>query len=379
MNNKNYYDILGISKTASAEEIKKAYRQLALKYHPDRNPDNKDAEEKFKEAAAAYEVLSDEKKRRQYDQYGHANYEQMGGMGGQHGGMNMDDIFESFGDIFGDLFGGSAGKQKSRKKSGPEPMRGHDLTKEISISLKDAYLGAKKEIAYTRLVGCKTCNGSGAQNGSKPSACSKCNGTGQIQFRQGFFMYAQACSACGGQGFVITNPCKDCQGKSRTQEYIKFTVNIPNGIYDGAELRIPGKGDAGVYGGTSGDLFLKIHVQPDKKFKRVGDDLQCTIMLTYPQLVLGAQVDFENIDGSTQSIKIPKGCQVGERIIIPGKGFNTLRNNVHGNLIIITQCHIPKKLSAEAKRLLTEYSEQIGTEANDHEGMIAGFFKKFLG
>lgn len=377
MSKKTYYEVLGVPKNASADEIKKAYRTLALKYHPDRNPDNKAAEEKFKEAAAAYEVLSDEQKRRQYDQYGHANYEQMGGMGGHHGGMNTDDIFESFGDIFGDIFGG--GRQKARKKSGPEPMRGHDLTKEISIALKDAYLGAKKEISYTRLVSCKTCNGSGAQAGSKPTACSKCNGAGQIQFRQGFFMYSQPCNVCAGQGFIISSPCKDCNGKSRVQEFIKFTVNIPSGIYDGAELRIPTKGDAGVYGGTSGDLFLKINVQPDKKFKRVGDDLQCTIMLTYPQLVLGAQVDFENIDGTTQSIKIPKGCPVGERIVIPGKGFTTLRNNVHGNLVIITQCHIPKKLSNEAKKQLTDYSEQIGTEPHDNEGTIAGFFKKFLG
>ncbi len=374
---KDYYQILGISKTATADEIKKAYRKLAMKYHPDRNPDNKEAEEKFKEAASAYEVLSDEQKRRQYDQYGHNQYQQMGGgMGGHPGGMNMDDIFDSFGDIFGDIFGG---QQRKRKKSGPEPMRGHDLAKEITITLKEAYLGIKKDIAYTRLVACKTCKGSGAKEGSKPSACGKCQGTGQVQFRQGFFMYAQACGTCSGQGFIISSPCGSCNGKSRIQEYTKFSVNIPAGIYDGAELRIGSKGDAGVYGGSSGDLFLKIHVLPDKKFRRVGDDLQCSVMLTYPQLVLGAQIDIENIDGTKMNVKIPKGCPVGERIVSPGKGFATMRGNVRGNLVVITQCHIPKKLPADAKKLLTEYSDIIGTNPNDSEGTIASFFKKFLG
>jgi molecular chaperone DnaJ len=373
---KNYYEVLGVSKNATAEEIKKAYRKLAMKYHPDRNPDNKEAEEKFKEAASAYEILSDEKKRRQYDQFGHSQYQQMGGMGGHPGGMNTDDIFESFGDIFGDLFGG---RQSARKKSGPEPMRGHDLAKEINITLKEAYLGTKKELSYTRLIACKTCNGSGAKKGSKPSACTKCQGTGQVQFRQGFFMYSQACGNCSGQGFIISSPCGSCNGKSRIQEYTKFTVNIPAGIYDGAELRIAGKGDAGVYGGSSGDLFLKIHVIPDKKFRRVGDDLQCLIMLTYPQLVLGAQIEIENIDNTKINIKIPKGCPVGERIVTPGKGFATMRGSVRGNLVVVTQCHIPKKLPAEAKKLLTQYSDIIGTDPNDNEGTIASFFKKFLG
>lgn len=373
---KDYYEVLGVSKNASADEIKKAYRKLAMKYHPDRNPGNKEAEEKFKEAASAYEVLSDEQKRRQYDQFGHSQYQQMGGMGGHPGGMNMDDIFDSFGDIFGDIFGG---RQRTRKKSGPEPMRGHDLAKEINISLKEAYLGTKKEIAYTRLVACKTCKGSGAKEGSKPSTCAKCQGTGQVQFRQGFFMYAQACGNCSGQGFIISSPCGSCHGKSRVQEYTKFSVNIPAGIYDGAELRIASKGDAGVYGGPAGDLFLKIHVVPDKKFRRIGDDLQCSVMLTYPQLVLGSQIDIENIDGTKLNIKIPKGCPVGERIVSPGKGFAKMRGNVRGNLVVITQCHIPKKLPADAKKLLTQYSDIIGTNPNDNEGTIASFFKKFLG
>lgn len=374
---RNYYEVLGVSKNASADEIKKAYRQLAMKYHPDRNPNNKEAEEKFKEAAAAYEVLSDENKRRQYDQFGHSQYEQMGGMGGHPGGMNMDDIFESFGDIFGDLFGG-AGKRK-RPRTGPEPIRGHDLAREVTITLKDSYIGTKTEVAYYHFVTCATCQGTGSQKGSKPETCNKCHGTGQIQYRQGFFMYSQPCEQCKGQGFIISSPCTGCHGASRTKEYTKFTVNIPQGIYNGAEIRVAGKGDAGVYGGPAGDLFLKIHVLPDKKFKRIGDDLECSIMLTYPQLVLGAQVEIENIDGTTLPIKIPKGCPVGEHIIVPGKGFHTLRSNVRGNLIVVTKCHIPKKLSPEAKDLLTEYAKTIGSDPHDNEGTISSFFKKFLG
>ncbi len=378
MSKKNYYDILGVPKTASADEIKKAYRKLAMKYHPDRNPNNKEAEEKFKEAAAAYEVLSDEKKRASYDQVGHAQYEQMGSMGGHPGGMNMDDIFSSFGDIFGDIFGQAAGR-RGRPRTGPEPIRGHDLTRDVSISLKEAYLGTKKEISYYHFVTCETCTGMGTQKGTKPQVCTKCHGNGQVQYRQGFFMYSQPCDACKGHGFIIASPCSNCQGASRVKQYAKFTVNIPAGIYSGAELRINGKGDAGVYGGTTGDLFLKINVLNDKKFKRVGDDLECSIMLTYPQLVLGAQVEIEHIDDTKLAVKIPKGCPVGERIIIPGKGFHTLRGNVSGNLIVVTKCHIPKKLSPEAKELLTKYSELIGVEPTDHEGTIASFFKKFLG
>lgn len=380
MSKKNYYDVLGVSKTATADEIKKAYHKLALKYHPDRNPGNKEAEEKFKEAAAAYEVLSDENKRKNYDQLGHAQYEQMGSMGGQQGGMNMDDIFGSFGDIFGDLFGGgTAGNRRGKQRTGPEPIRGHDLTRDVTISLKEAYLGTKKEISYYHFVVCQTCKGIGAQKGTKPQSCTKCHGTGQIQYRQGFFMYAQPCDACKGHGFIISSPCGGCNGASRIKEYTKFSVNIPAGIYNGAELRISTKGDAGVYGGSTGDLFLKINVLPDKKFKRVGDDLECSIMLTYPQLVLGAQVDIEHIDESKLAVKIPKGCPVGERIIIPGKGFATMRGNINGNLVVITKCHIPKKLSPEAKELLTNYAQLMGNDPHENEGTISSFFKKFLG
>ena len=370
---RDYYEILGVPKTASADEVKKAYRTLALKYHPDRNPDDKAAEDKFKEAAEAYEVLSDQNKRSQYDQFGHAGAQGMGGFG--QGGMNMDDIFDHFGDIFGSMFGG--GSRGHSRATGPQPKQGHDLAQDITISLKDAYLGTKQDVSYYHFVSCAPCKGLGAKPGSKPTNCTKCHGSGQVQFRQGFFMYAQACDSCSGQGFIISTPCSTCNGKCRTQEYDKFSVTIPSGIYDGAELRITGKGDAGVFGGKSGDLYVRIHITPDKKFERMNDDLVSTLMLTYPQLVLGCQVEIENIDGTKQNVKVPRGCAVGEKIIVPGKGFKNLRSKIYGNLVIITQCHIPKKLDADTKKLLTQYSDKIGTAAED--GGILSFFKKFLG
>jgi len=376
MSKRDFYTILGVAKTASADEIKAAYRKLALQYHPDRNPGNKEAEDKFKEAAEAYEVLSDAEKRKRYDQFGHAGVNGAGGMGGSGQGMNMEDIFEHFGDIFGDIFSES---RRARKKSGPEPRKGHDLQKDVHITLKESYLGTKQEIATYRFEVCETCKGKGTKAGTKPVPCTQCKGTGQLHYSQGFFMYSQPCTKCNGQGYTIPSPCPDCQGQSRKQIYDKFTITIPAGIFDGAELRIAGKGDAGVYGGQTGDLYLRVAVSPDKRFSREGDDLVCTILLTYPQLVLGSQIEIENIDGAKETIKISKGCSVGEKIMVAGKGFVKLRGNGRGNLIIITNCDIPKKLTPEAKEALVEYSHIIGTAVPEQSGGIAGFFKKFLG
>lgn len=379
MNKTDYYKILGIDKAASTDEIKVAYRKLAMKYHPDRNPDNKNAEEKFKEATEAYEILGDTQKRAQYDQFGHAGLNDgMSGHGsgyGHPGSMNMEDIFENFGDIFGSMFGGGA--KKSRKK-GPQPQAGHSLTKETEITLKEAFLGTKKEIAYLHYFTCDVCNGSGARSGTTAQTCATCNGSGEMHFKQGFFMYAQSCNGCAGKGFIIASPCTGCNGQSRVQRYDKFTVNIPKGIFDNAELRVNEKADAGLFGGPAGDLFLRIHVKEDKTFKRDGDDLICHVMLTYPQLTLGCQVDIEHIDGTTHAIKIPKGCPVGEKIVVLGEGFQKVRGKTRGNLVIITQCLIPSKISLEAKKKLQEYSDIVGTQASE-DGFITSFFKKFLG
>lgn len=376
MTKKDLYAILGISKKASAEEIKASYRKLALKYHPDRNPDNKEAEEKFKEAAYAYEILSDEQKRQQYDQFGHDGL-QHGGMGHGGAGMNMDDIFESFGDIFGAMFGGGGQKRKTAK-AGPVAQRGHDLAKDIEISLKESFVGTKKEVSYYHFISCETCHASGAKAGTKAERCATCKGHGQVQYQQGFFVYSQNCSSCGGRGFTIPSPCSACGGQSRIQKYEKFSITIPAGVFDGAELRVTKKGDAGVYGGANGDLFVKVKVVADKKFKRVGNDIVCTLSLTYAQLVLGCQIEMETIDGSKETVKVPKGCAVGEKIIIAGKGFADPRSNSRGNLVVITECQIPRKISTDAKDLLMQYDKLTETEAQSNSS-IMGFFKKFLG
>lgn len=371
--NKDYYNVLGVSRTASAEEIKAAYRKLALKYHPDRNPGNKGAEEKFKEAAQAYEILSDTDKRSKYDQFGQAGVE---GAGGSTHDMNMDDIFEHFGDIFGAMFGQGESRKRPRRTT-PEPRQGHDLAKEISISLKDSYTGTKAEVSYYRFFACDTCKGKGLTPGTSVDTCKVCKGAGQTNYRNGIFMYSQACSTCGGQGFFIPSPCTACSGQCRIQKFDRFVVTIPAGVTDTAELRIVEKGDAGIFGGPSGNLFIRIHVQPDKKFRRVGNDLECSLMLTYPQLVLGCQLEIELIDGSRETIKIPKGCPVGEHIIIAGRGFENVRGKERGNAVIITNCTIPKKLSLQARDTLIQYADLVDT-ADDGSG-IKGFFKKFLG
>lgn len=380
MAKRDFYDILGVEKTATEQEIKAAYRKLALKYHPDRNPGNKEAEEKFKEAAAAYEILSNKDKRARYDQFGHNAEQAFGGAGGGYNphDMNMDDIFRNFGDIFegfGDIFGFS----QKRRSSGPEPRHGHDRQYATTITLKEAYEGTKKDVEYSRLAHCTTCKGTGLKENTKVETCKKCHGAGQIQHQQGFFIYSQPCSACGGNGYTIPHPCPTCKGSSRTQLYEKFTVKIPAGIYDGAELRLAGKGDDGIYGGHSGSLFMHITVMPHKRFKREEDDLVCTLLLTYPQMVFGAQVEVENIDGKKETIKIPKGCPSGNRLIMPDKGFARVKGHGHGDWIIITQCHIPEKLSKEAKEELKKYAELVGPTIDDTNDSITSFFKKFLG
>jgi molecular chaperone DnaJ len=383
MEHKDFYSTLGVTKNATQEEIKKAYRTLALKYHPDRNPDDKTAEAKFKELSQAYETLSNDQKRRQYDQFGQtdgSSSHSHGNQGGDFhtGSMNMDDILKNFGDIFGDMFSGASSK-RGKQRSGPEPIRGHDLGHTIEITLKEAFLGTKKDIAYHHFCVCETCKGTGAQKGSKAKQCETCKGTGQLNFQQGFYIYSQQCTTCNGLGFVIPLPCETCKGQSRVQKYDTFSLSIPRGIFDNAELKVTGKGDAGVYGGASGDLLLRIKVLPDKTFKRIDDDLVCTLFLTYPQLVFGCQIDIESIDGSKHTLKVPRGCPVHERLVIPNEGFYRPRGSTRGNLVVITECHIPKKLSTEAKEKLQEYSQKIGVETDTTTGSISSFFKRFLG
>lgn len=375
MTKRDYYEILGVQRTAPQDEIKKAYRKLALQHHPDRNPGDKEAENKFKEASEAYEVLSDQAKRQKYDQFGHERYQQAGGA---HQYENYEDIFEKFGDVFEDLFGGKP--QRRNKRSGPTPQRGHDLAQKIEITLKESYLGCKKDIKIYRFERCDKCRGAGAKEGTKSSTCTTCHGNGQVHYRQGFFTYSQACTVCHGQGFKITDPCTECRGQTRVQRHEKFSVTIPAGIFRGAELRVGSKGDAGTFGGDSGDLYLTVDVLPDNLFSRRDDDLVSILTLTYPQLVLGSQIEIENIDGIKETIKIPKGCSVGKEIKIAGKGFVRLQSGGgRGSWAIITQCDIPTKLSEETRQVLLDYAQKLGNEKQGSAGGISGFFKKFLG
>lgn len=382
---RDFYEVLGVSKTASQDDIKKAYRALAMKYHPDRNPNDKSAEEKFKEVQEAYSILSDAQKRKQYDQFGHAA-EGMGGFGGGAGYQDMGDIFkqhfgeQGFEDIFSTIFGTGGGAGRRKKTPEPTPQRGLDLEKNITITLEEAFKGIKKDITIYHFVPCNVCNHTGKQANSTVEVCPTCHGTGTLSYSSGIiFVQAGTCNTCHGQGFIFKNPCTKCHGQSRIQQYDTVSANIPKGVYNEAVLRIQGAGDAGVYGGPAGDLLLTVTIAPHKRFKRIKDDLTCTITVTYPQLVFGALIEIENIDGSKESLKIPRGCSVGQSIIIKNKGFQKLRETGRGNLIVTTACDIPTSLSDEAEKTLRKYSEEIGTKVAEEAGTISGFFKKFLG
>jgi molecular chaperone DnaJ len=369
MSKKDYYVVLGVTKNASDAEIKKAYRALAMKHHPDRNPGDKKAEALFKEATEAYEVLSDKDKRARYDQFGH---EGMHAGSDYHGGSTHD-VFSQFNDIFGNIFNQHANQRQ--KRTGPAPAQGHDLAYDLTISLKEALLGCKKEIRIYHYVACQTCKQTGTQSGKHAAICTHCNGTGSTTHQQGFFAFSQPCRPCAGNGYTIPDPCGTCRGQSRVQQYETVAINVPAGIYRGADLRMSQKGDAGIFGGSAGSLYIKIQVSPDTSFERRDNDLVGKLSLSYAQLVLGAQLEVASLDGSMHTVKVPKGCPVGHEIIIPGKGFPKLQGNGSGNLVFIAQCTIPKKISAEAKEALLTYDKAVEPET----GGIHGFFKKFLG
>ncbi|MFC1854665.1 DnaJ C-terminal domain-containing protein, partial [Candidatus Dependentiae bacterium] len=295
-----------------------------------------------------------------------------------HQYSNMEDIFSAFGDIFGNVFGGGS-RSSAKRRSGPTPRAGHDLSQEITITLKESFVGTKKEIGIYRYAMCEKCKGQGTEAGSKPEICPTCQGAGQTYMQQGFFSYAQTCTKCRGEGFIISNPCKACKGFSRVQRHEKLSISVPKGIFNGADLRLSQKGDAGVFGGPSGDLYLKVRVIKDSRFFRRNNDLVTTLRLTYPQLVLGCQVEIESIDSSKETLKIPKGCPVGREIIIPGKGFHAPGRTRRGDFVIITQCDVPSRLTQKAKDALLTLSEELGTKCSNHEGGITGFFRKFLG
>jgi molecular chaperone DnaJ len=348
----DFYEVLGVSREASDQELKSAYRKQALKYHPDRNPGNKAAEEKFKEASEAYQVLSDADKRAAYDRYGEAGLNGQGfGSGPFNGGVDIGDIF---GDLFGEMFnmGGSGAQRGSRQQ------RGDDLRFDLTIDFEDAIFGTETEAKIRRLEPCSACKGSGSTSGRGPSVCSQCKGHGQVRYQQGFFSVARTCGACGGTGSVISDPCSSCRGETRVSKEITLNVKVPPGVEDGTRIRYAGEGDAGRFGGPKGDLYVVLAVRPHDFFEREGYDLHCVIPISFPQAALGAEFEVPGIDGPI-NIKIPEGMQSGREVRVRGRGVPHLSDKGHGDLIVKVVVQIPRKLSRAQRELVAKLGESL--------------------
>jgi len=372
----DYYDILGVSKTASAEEIKKAYRKLAVKYHPDRNPGNKEAENKFKEISTAYDVLSDPKKRQQYDQFGSAAFEN-GGAPPPGGGFNFSDLFGgggggggggmNFGFDFSDLFGG--GRQN---RPASDAAEGADLRYDLHISFEDAVFGTAPKIVIPRLFKCDTCGGSGCTKGTGRKTCNKCGGSGQITVNQGFFQMRQTCPQCHGSGKVVEDPCPDCHGDGRVKREKTLQIHVPPGVDTGSRLRVAGEGHCGVRGGRNGDLYVFITVEPNEIFQRSESDLLCELPVDIVTACVGGEVDVPTVTGKAK-IKVNAGTQSGMVMRLKGKGMPSLHGNGRGDLHVRIKVETPEKLSEEQIRLLEEFKKSLG-EKNDPR--VESFRKK---
>ncbi|OOY04056.1 molecular chaperone DnaJ [Thioclava sp. F28-4] len=377
MAKRDYYDVLGTAKGASAEEIKKAYRKKAKELHPDRNSDNPEAEAQFKEVNEAYDVLKDAEKKAAYDRFGHAAFE--GGMGGGRpgggygGAGGQGDFASAFSDVFEDLFGdfmggGRAGPGGGRSRA----QRGSDLRYNMRVTLEEAYRGTHKTINVPSSAACTECNGSGAEGGSEPQTCPTCSGLGKVRAQNGFFTVERTCPTCGGQGQVVKNPCKVCHGAGRVEVDRQLQVNIPPGVETGTRIRHAGEGEAGLRGGPSGDLYIFIEVQPHAIFEREGTDLHCRVPVSMATAALGGEVEVPTIDGGRSRVKIPAGSQSGRQMRLRGKGMPALRGGGAGDMFIELAVETPVNLTARQKEILKEFQ---GIEAeNNPEG--ASFFKK---
>ncbi|RMH27649.1 MAG: molecular chaperone DnaJ [Planctomycetota bacterium] len=372
---RDYYEILGVERTADAEEIKRAYRRLAMKYHPDRNPDDAEAEARFKEAAEAYEVLSDASTRARYDRFGREGLRGAGGPATHDfSRMNVEDIFSMFTDIFG---GGGFGGTRQRPRG---PARGYDLQTEIEIDLEDVLRGAERDVAFTRLDVCGACAGSGARPGTSPSPCATCGGQGRVmqQGLGGMFRMATTCPRCRGRGVTIEDPCPDCRGKGRVPVKRTISVKIPPGIHDGQAVRIRGEGEpppgdgAEAPAGLRGDLHVVVRVRPHRFFERDGDDLLLELPITYSQAALGAEIDAPGLDGDA-TVRISPGTQFGDTVRVAGAGLPNLRTGRRGDLIAILKIVVPRKVSAKHKELLRELAE---VEEAPVVGEDGGFWRK---
>ena len=355
MAKRDYYEVLGVSKTAGDDEIKKAYRKLAMKYHPDRNPDNPEAEEKFKEAAEAYEVLSDSEKRSMYDRMGHQAFEGgMGGGGGFGGGFSAEDIFSQFGDIFGGAFGGGGrgGQQRAR--------RGSDLRYVMELTLEEAVKGVKKTITFTAPAPCETCDGKGSKNPNDVETCKTCHGAGQVRMQQGFFSVQQTCNTCRGQGKIIKNPCNTCHGSGVSDRQQTLEVTIPAGVDNGDRVRLSGKGEA-IRDGQSGDLYVEVVVREHEIFQRDGADLYMDVPVSIADAALGKEIQIPTLDGRV-SLKVPEGTQTGKIFRLRGKGVKPVRTSMQGDLLCRIVVETPVNLTARQRELLKELQATMESE-----------------
>ena len=369
MAKRDYYDVPGINKSANPQDIKSAYRKLAVKYHPDKNPGDKPAEDKFKEASEAYGILSDKSKKENYDNFGHAAFENSsGGQGGGFGGFGGADFSDIFEDFFGDFGGG--GRSRGRKNSN---NRGSDLRYDLSITLEEAYEGKKQDIKFSTTEQCGTCKGNGSKPGHSPDRCSYCRGSGKIRSNQGFFTVQQTCPQCNGNGEEITNPCNDCNGQGKKQTSKKISVTIPRGVDDGTRIRLAGKGEAGSRGGTTGDLYLFINISSHGLFKRSDENLFFEFPISIADAALGTTIEIPTIDGGKAKIRIPDGTQSGKQFRLKGKGMPFMRRGDYGDLYVQVNTEVPVSLNKQQKELLEKF-RQIENEKSNPS--IKKFFQK---
>ncbi|MGA3333870.1 MAG: molecular chaperone DnaJ [Terracidiphilus sp.] len=357
MSKADYYEVLGVSRDASDQELKSAYRKQALRYHPDRNPGDRVAEEKFKVASEAYQVLSDADKRAAYDRYGHAGLGAQGfGAGPFAGGVDIGDIF---GDLFGEMF--SMGGMPRGASRASRQQRGDDLRFDLTIDFEDAVFGTEKEVKIRRLETCSVCSGRGSASGRGPSVCSHCQGRGQLRYQQGFFSVARTCGACGGAGSVIGDPCSTCRGEGRAAVEIKLNVKVPPGVEEGTRIRYAGEGDMGRVGGPKGDLYVVLSIRPHDYFERHGQDLHCVLPISFPQAAMGDEFEIPGIDGPV-NIKIPEGTQSGKELHIRGRGVPHLNERGKGDLIVKVVVQIPRKLNRAQRELVAKLAESMAVD-----------------
>lgn len=374
MSKQDYYQTLGVQKNSSADEMKKAYRKLAMKYHPDRNPGDKEAEKKFKEISEAYEVLKDEQKRAAYDRYGHGAFENGGfgnaGAGGSARGFGNADFSDIFSDLFGDFMGtgGAGGQQRSAQ------IKGADLRYNLEITLEEAFEGKQQKIQFTTAAKCDSCKGSGSQGGSAPTNCGTCHGSGRLRMQQGFFTVEKTCTACHGMGKVIKDPCNSCAGEGRVRKEKTLSVNVPEGVEDGTRIRLAGEGEVGFRGGASGDLYIFVSLKPHSFFVREGSDIHCKVPIKMTTATLGGSIEVPVIDGTRAKVTIPEGTQSDDKFRLKGKGMKVMRGGGRcGDMYIHAQVEMPIKLSKRQKELLREFEELDGRGTNPR---VESFFKK---